>query len=155
MGTAACRTTFLTGSGAVLSMDATITSTSGLPAGQSVAKCSRTRTPFLSYAVTGHTLPEIQHTKKKSKVTTTEIDRAHRTLTTRSHLSRLMFLCRLFTNTPLLMTHVLKACFDACPFFCTCCDNYFQSTINMFTTKTNNIEHSVFSSMSYVCSGLD
>lgn len=55
LGTAACRTMFLTGSGAVLSMDATITSTSGLPSGQSVAKCSKTRTPFLSYAVTGHT----------------------------------------------------------------------------------------------------
>lgn len=101
MGTAACRTMFLTGSGAVLSVDATITSTSGLPGGQSVAKCSRTRTPFLSYAVTGLTLPKIQDTQsgKKEIMITTEIDGAHRKLTTCSHMNQLL------TNTVSYCSH--------------------------------------------------
>lgn len=58
LGTAACRTTLWTGRGAVLSIDTTITNTSGRPGGQSEAKLSSTRTPSLSYAVTGKTLPE-------------------------------------------------------------------------------------------------
>lgn len=48
LGTAACSTTLLTGSGAVLSMDTTITNTSGLPGGQSDAKLRSIRTPSLS-----------------------------------------------------------------------------------------------------------
>lgn len=57
LGTAACRTTSLAGSGAVLRMDATITRTSGLPGGQSVDTCSRKRIPYLSHTVTGHVGP--------------------------------------------------------------------------------------------------
>lgn len=57
-GTAACSNMFRMGNGAVLSSDTTMTRTSGRAGGQSIAKCIRTRTPSLSYTVTGKTLPE-------------------------------------------------------------------------------------------------
>lgn len=123
LGTAACRAIFLTGSGAVLSMDATITSTSGLPAGQSVAKCSRTRTPFLSYAVTGHTWPKIQHTKgERNIVTSLKSSQIH------NHLLPSMY-------------SALKANFDTCPFFL----SHMLWQLHLFTNKTKSSPSIFFS----------